>query len=111
MDRQVCPGDYGDSVPVPWALAVFLLALTALPACAQLTQPPAPLGTLVDIGGYRLHLWCMGQEKSSPTVVFLPGSGDFSFTWGLVLPEVARFTHACSYDKAFVAWSDPGPLP
>jgi hypothetical protein len=40
-----------------------------------------------------------------------PGDGDFSFTWGLVLPEVARFTRACSYDKAFEAWSNPGPLP
>ena len=65
----------------------------------------------MDIGGYRLHIWCLGREDGRPPVVFLPGSGDFSFTWGLVLPEVARFTRACAYDKAFEAWSDPGPLP
>lgn len=71
--------------------------------------PPAPLGKLVDIGGYKLHIWAMGKESDGPAVVLLPGAGDFSFTWGLVLPEVARFTHVCSYDKAFWAWSDPGP--
>lgn len=91
--------------------AVVLFPALALPIIAQDVQPPAPLGSLVDIGGYRLHLWCMGEEKAAPSVVFLPGDGDFSFTWGLVLPEVARFTRACSYDKVFEAWSDPGPLP
>jgi hypothetical protein len=93
-----------------FAIAFFPI-LAALPIIAQDVQPPAPLGRLVDIGGYRLHLWCRGQEQGTPPVVFLPGSGDFSFTWGLVLPEVAHFTRACSYDKAFEAWSDPGPLP
>ena len=73
--------------------------------------PPPPLGRLVDVGGFRMHIWCMGPDTAAPPVVFLPGSGDFSFTWGLVLPEVARFTRACAYDKAYEAWSDPGPLP
>ena len=92
-------------------LGFAVVLFPALSFIAQGVQPPAPLGSLVDIGGYRLHLWCMGQEKDAPSVVLLPGAGDFSFTWGLVLPEVARFTRACSYDKAFEAWSDPGPLP
>jgi len=91
--------------------AVVLFPALAFPIIAQDVQPPAPIGSLVDIGGYRLHLWCMGEEKAAPSVVFLPGDGDFSFTWGLVLPEVAHFTRACSYDKAFEAWSDRGPLP
>jgi hypothetical protein len=32
----------------------------------DLNSTPAP-GTLVDVGGYRLHLWCMGSGE--PTVV------------------------------------------
>jgi pimeloyl-ACP methyl ester carboxylesterase len=72
---------------------------------------PAPPGKLVDIGGYKLHIWCMGKESESPAVVCFAGSGDFSFTWGLILPEVAKFTRICSYDSAFWAWSDPGPVP
>jgi pimeloyl-ACP methyl ester carboxylesterase len=80
------------------------------PKNSELAPPPPP-GKLVDIGGYRLHIWCMGKESERPAVVLLPGSGDFSFTWGLVQPEVAKFTRVCSYDQAFWAWSDPGPLP
>src|SRR3984957_15857297 len=90
---------------------VFFPILAAPSINAQDVQPPAPLGRLVDTRGYRLPLWCMGQEKGAPSAGFLPGSGDFSFTWGLVLPDVGRFTRACSYDKAFEAWSDPGTLP
>jgi pimeloyl-ACP methyl ester carboxylesterase len=69
----------------------------------------APPGKLVDIGGYRLHLNCTG--KGEPTVVLIPGSGDFSFDWSLVQPGVSRFTRVCSYDLPGFAWSDPGPIP
>ena len=44
-------------------------------------------------------------------MVFVSGSGDFSFDWSLVQPEVARFARACTYDRAGDAWSDPGPVP
>jgi pimeloyl-ACP methyl ester carboxylesterase len=43
--------------------------------------------------------------------VLIPGSGDFSFDWSLVQPEVSRFTRVCTYDFAGFAWSDPGPTP
>ena len=88
------------------AVAVCLL-LWFIPSFAQ--NNPAPPGKLVDIGGYRLHLNCTG--KGGPTVVLIPGSGDFSFDWSLVQPDVARFTRVCSYDLAGFAWSDPGPTP
>jgi pimeloyl-ACP methyl ester carboxylesterase len=70
---------------------------------------PAPSGKLVDIGGRRLHINCTG--KGQPTVVMEAGAGDFSFDWGLVQPQVARFARVCSYDRAGYAWSDPGPTP
>jgi pimeloyl-ACP methyl ester carboxylesterase len=63
----------------------------------------------VDIGGYRLHLNCTG--KDGPTVVLIAGAGDFSFDWELVQPGVGRFARVCSYDRAGLAWSEPGPLP
>jgi pimeloyl-ACP methyl ester carboxylesterase len=89
-----------------------LLSLLTLSAVAQRT-PKAPVyaapGSLVDIGGYRLHLNCTG--KNGPTVVLIAGAGDFSFDWGLVQPNVARFARVCSYDRAGSAWSDPGPTP
>src|SRR5262245_54229769 len=80
-------------------------------AAVHAEEAPPPIGKLVDVGGYRLHIWCMGEESEVPAVVCLAGAGDFSFTWGLVLPRVAKFTRACAYDKAYCAWSDPGPTP
>jgi pimeloyl-ACP methyl ester carboxylesterase len=70
---------------------------------------PAPPGKLVEICGRRLHINCEG--KGVPTVVMEAGAGDFSFDWGLVQPQVARFARVCSYDRAGYAWSDPGPTP
>jgi pimeloyl-ACP methyl ester carboxylesterase len=68
-------------------------------------NPPAPLGKLVDVGGYRVHLYCTGT--GTPTVVIV-GAG-FSFNWGLVQPEVAKFTQVCSYDHSGIGWSESGP--
>jgi pimeloyl-ACP methyl ester carboxylesterase len=66
---------------------------------------PTPLGKLVDVGGYRVHLYCTGT--GSPTVVIL-GAG-YSFDWGLVQPEVAGITQVCAYDHSGSAWSDEDP--
>lgn len=64
---------------------------------------PMPPGTLVDVGGYRVHLYCMGQ--GSPTVMIVGAA--FSFDWGLVQPEVAKFSRVCTFDPSGTAWSDP----
>jgi pimeloyl-ACP methyl ester carboxylesterase len=79
---------------------------------SSVTGDYPPPGKLVDIGGWRLHLNCTGaRTPNGPTVVLESGSGDFSFDWSLVQPEVARFARVCSYDRAGSAWSDLGPTP
>jgi pimeloyl-ACP methyl ester carboxylesterase len=70
------------------------------------TPPP---GHLVDIGGYRLHLWCTGD--GAPSVILDTGLGGSSAGWGFVQPDVAQFTRVCSYDRAGMGYSDPGPSP
>ena len=70
------------------------------------TPPP---GRLVDIGGHKLHLWCKGD--GAPAVILDSGLGGSSADWGFVQPEVARFTRVCSYDRAGMGYSDPGPSP
>jgi len=70
------------------------------------TPPP---GQLVDIGGYRLHLWCTGT--GAPAVILDTGLGGSSAGWGFVQPDVAQFTRVCSYDRAGMGYSDPGPSP
>jgi pimeloyl-ACP methyl ester carboxylesterase len=88
------------------ALALLCVLPIVSPAQTAVTdQNPPPLGKLVDVGGYRVHLYCTGA--GNPTVVIV-GAG-LSFDWGLVQPEVAKFTQVCSYDHSGIGWSDPGP--
>src|SRR5689334_8991873 len=92
-------------------LAAFMLALAQGGMMGQKSEPGKfpPPGRLVDIGGYRLHLYCTG--KGNPAVVLIYGAGAYSIDWSLVQPEVGRFARVCSYDRAGDAWSDPGPTP
>jgi pimeloyl-ACP methyl ester carboxylesterase len=84
------------------ALAV---ALTA--AAARQTEIGPPPGTLVDIGGTRLHAICSGA--GSPTVVLEAGASSFAIDWSLVQPSIAKTTRVCAYDRAGHGWSDEGP--
>jgi pimeloyl-ACP methyl ester carboxylesterase len=66
-------------------------------------------GQLVDAGGFRLNLYCMGS--GSPTVVFDSGWGDWAPAWSKVQPQIAEWTRACSYDRAGTGFSEPGAMP
>lgn len=70
------------------------------------TEPP---GRLVDIGGYQLHISCLG--KGSPTVILDAGIGGFSLDWISVQRALADKIQVCAYDRAGYGWSDPGPSP
>jgi pimeloyl-ACP methyl ester carboxylesterase len=68
-----------------------------------------PPGQLVDVGGYKMHIHCMGQ--GAPTVVLAAGLDDFSIFWSLVQPEVAQVTRTCAFDRAGLGWSEASPTP
>lgn len=68
-----------------------------------------PPGRLVDVGGHRLHLRCVGS--GAPAVIFDAALGGSSLSWSLLLDDVGAITRACAYDRAGFAWSDPGPMP
>ena len=91
---------------------IFLLAGSTAPRAQDATTSPPlpPSSRLVDLGGWRLHLNCLGEARiSQPTVILEAGAGDFSVDWNLVQPNVARFARVCSYDRAGSGWSDLGP--
>lgn len=70
----------------------------------------SPLGELVDVDGRRAHLYCIGE--GSPTVILEAGLDPFGAqVWGEVQPDIASTTRVCSYDRAGIMWSEPGPEP
>jgi pimeloyl-ACP methyl ester carboxylesterase len=68
-----------------------------------------PPGQMVDVGGYCPHIHSIGE--GSPTVVFESALGSSSLSWALVHSDVAKFTRACSYDRAGLGWSGADPMP
>jgi len=63
-----------------------------------------PPGELVDVGGYRLHLYCLGV--GSPTVILESGLGSGVNAWILVHHKIAEVTRVCAYDRSGLGWSD-----
>ena len=74
----------------------------------ELAANPPP-GRLVEVGGHKLHIRCTGTGE--PAVILETGLGGSSADWGFVQPQVAAFTRVCSYDRAGLGYSDPGPSP
>jgi len=68
-----------------------------------------PGQTVAAADGAQLNIYCMGT--GSPTVVFESGWEDWAPAWAVVQPRVAKWTRACSYDRAGAGFSGPGPMP
>jgi pimeloyl-ACP methyl ester carboxylesterase len=72
----------------------------------------SPPGDMIDIGGYRLHIHCQGDESPGvPTVIVETGIWDCSQSWQLVQSNIASTTRIITYDRAGYGWSDKGPNP
>lgn len=93
-------------------IMVVALAVVALPGCGHAKPRPdvdtrtrthtAPVlvdgGKLVDVGGRKLYLECVGS--GSPTVILEAGFGGSSIDWRDVQPQLGRTTRTCAYDRA-----------
>lgn len=83
-------------------LSFMALAIASAHAAYGAGQPDPSLEVygrpqaLVDIGGRRLNLYCLGH--GSPTVILVGGLGASSFAWRKVHAELARRTRVCAYD-------------
>ena len=96
--------------------AIALTLVLALPAAGALYQTlsvrrdgarfPAP-GLLVDVGGRRLHLVCIGEGR--PAVIFETSAFSSAVSFPAARAEIAARTRVCSYDRMGTGWSDPGP--
>lgn len=97
-----------------WAAALAVALAGTLAVAGQVARARAkaqhpPIGQLIDIGGYRLHLSCQGS--GGPTVILEAGSGEPLLDWALVQPRLAQRARVCAYDRAGLGWSDQSPRP
>jgi pimeloyl-ACP methyl ester carboxylesterase len=100
-------------------LVVIVIALVALLPVAGFGyqtiaswldhQAYPPPGQMVDVGGYKLHLYCTGE--GSPIVVMDSGLGGAWLDWSKVQPVLSATTRICTYDRAGMGWSDVGEEP
>lgn len=66
-------------------------------------------GRAFDIGTRKVHVDIRGAGR--PPVWFESAIAASSLSWARVQPGVAKFTTACSYDRAGLGWSEPAATP
>ena len=100
-------------------LVLILVVLVFIPSLLGATYQAAvsasdqkkypPPGQLVDAGGYRMHLYCVGE--GSPVVILDAANMGMVSNWAWIQPELAKDTRVCAYDRADLGWSDLSPQP
>lgn len=88
---------------------VLTLQMLTCPADSFDNMLDPPPGRMVDIGGRRLHINCLGE--GNPVIILDSGVGGFSLEWTPVQRILAGKVRTCAYDRAGYAWSEPGPSP
>ncbi|MGR8947564.1 MAG: alpha/beta fold hydrolase [Gammaproteobacteria bacterium] len=101
--------DFGNRLVRPLALASLLAGLMVWTGEMKAAVVHDMPGTLIDVGGYRMHIVCEGY--GTPTVLVDVGLGGNSLEWRYVVDQARQFTRVCFYDRAGYGHSDMGPRP
>jgi pimeloyl-ACP methyl ester carboxylesterase len=64
---------------------------------------------MIEIGDRSWHL--IDRGASGPAVIFESGISATCLNWSQVRAQVDGFARACSYDRAWLGWSDPAKSP
>ena len=91
-------------------MTIAAIAVLLLPVAGRLSSPPVPLDTLVDVGGYHLHL-VVYRGTRPVTIVMESGGGASLAAWSGVEVTLAERTGATvvAYDRAGFGESGMGP--
>lgn len=70
-------------------------------------------GEMVDVGGRRMRIVCMGPKDSGkPVIILEAGAFGFAADFGTVQDQLtAKGLRNCAYDRAGMGYSDPSPEP
>lgn len=68
-------------------------------------EQQSPPGELIDVGGYKLHLYTIGDAR--PTVILDHSLGGIEGY--LLIEDIAKLARVCIYDRAGYGWSNISP--
>ncbi|MGB3513896.1 MAG: alpha/beta hydrolase [Microcoleaceae cyanobacterium] len=91
------------------SIRIILLVTTTIYqaiVCHVENQKPPP-GKLFDVGGYRLHLYAVGE--AGPTIILDHSLGGIEGY--LLVEKLAKLGRVCIYDRAGYGWSEHSPHP
>lgn len=92
-----------------FGLITYLLIREIITRSKYQTAYPPP-GKMVSLPTHDIHLHRAGSGK--PTVVLESDLDQFgSLSWDAIQSEVGKYTRVCSFDRAGIMWSEPGPRP
>ena len=82
---------------------ILLSLIVSVSAFAQATAPSGD--KIIAVGDRAVHIREEGLDL--PVVVFVAGMGDTLATWSRVTPDIAKFAHVFTYDRAGSGQSSP----
>lgn len=99
-------------------LRYLILGLLLIPIVGLVYQAGAatldrqrmpPPGTLRDVNGKKMHIYCKGN--GDPTVILEAGLGGSWIDWSRVHDDIAQSTRTCTFDRFGNGWSDRADSP
>ncbi len=96
-----------------FAIALLLAAgsLVAIVRRAIVRRNFPPMGKLVDVGGYRMHILAEGTAGALPTVVWIPGGHGLGLSFYNLHKRIRGEARSILFDRPGTGWSDVGPFP
>jgi pimeloyl-ACP methyl ester carboxylesterase len=95
-------------------LVLAVLVYVAFGGVMIAAAGPVPhRGEMVDVGGRRMRIVCMGPQTSDkPVIILEAGAFGLAADFGTVQDQLtAKGLRNCAYDRAGMGYSDPSPDP
>jgi len=93
------------------AVVSFSGAARHLICVSRVRQRHPPPGRMVDVGGYRLHVFAEGDSHGRPSIVWFPGAHGGAFALHHLHRRMRTLTRSILVDRPGAMWSDVGPFP
>ncbi|MYK69791.1 MAG: hypothetical protein F4020_09880, partial [Gammaproteobacteria bacterium] len=82
--------------------------ITSFIDISRLAFDHPPPGTLVDVGGYHMHVLVEGDAGDGPTVIWIPGGHGQGLALYHLHAAIRDETRSILFDRPGTGWSDPG---